>query len=95
MKLKKDPLFININNTKIKFPLRTERNCPLINRIKKEKKKEEENILKKNLQKKSINIIVNDFNEKQLKNIYKIEGSNIAGLHQFLNEYKDDKITIK
>ena len=95
LKLKKDPLFININNTKIKFPLRTERNCPLINRIKKEKKKEEENILKKNLQKKSINIIVNDFNEKQLKNIYKIEGSNIAGLHQFLNEYKDDKITIK
>ncbi len=95
VKLKKDPLFININNTKIKFPIRIERNCPLINKIRKEKKKEEENKLKKNLKIKSINIIVNDSNEKKIKNIYRVEGSNAAGVQQFFNEYKDGKITIK
>ncbi len=95
IKLKKDPLFININNYRIKFPIRIERNCPLINRIKKEKKKEEENKLKKNLKKKTINIIVNDNDEKKIKNIYKVEDSNVAGVQQFFNEYKDGKITIK
>ena len=95
VKLKKDPLFININNTKIKFPIRIERNCPLINKIRKEKKKEEENKLKKNLKIKSINIIVNDSNEKKIKNIYRVEGSNTEDVQQFFNEYKDSKITIK
>ena len=92
-KSRNEPLYINIGENKIKFPERTERNCPLINRIRKEQKKEE-NKLKKKKNKDFINIIINDNTGKKIKNIYKVEDSNIKSIRQFLNENKD-KITIK
>jgi hypothetical protein len=65
----------------------------LINRIRKEQKKEE-NKLKMKKNKDFINIIINDNTGKKIKKIYKVEDSNIKSIRQFFDENKD-KITIK
>ena len=77
---KNNPLYISINNTKIKFPERIEKNCPLINRIRKELKKKE-NKSKKKIKTIFTDMIMNDFHRKKNKNDLGKENDNYETMY--------------
>ena len=91
-KLKTNDSYINLNNTKIKIPLKIEKNAPLINRIKSEiiiNSQKENNKTKKMI--KDFNCVIKDVNylKKCNKIIDKYPGGYFLAVQQFKDENKE------
>ena len=97
--IKKDPMYININSTRIKIPNKIEKNVPLINKIKLELEKSQsgnEREHRKKLERKEkneFNPIIRDFFYKGTfqKTIEEVPGAYFVAINQFLKEMNEKK----
>ena len=84
----------SINSTsRIRFPLRIEKNAPLINRIKRELKDNLKEKINKKKKKKQFNFIIRDINHltNYKKSIEKFPGGYFMAVQQFIDEANDGK----
>ena len=88
----------SINSTsRIRFPLRIEKNAPLINRIKRELKDNLKEKINKKKKKKQFNFIIRDINHltNYKKSIEKFPGGYFMAVQQFIDEANDGKFNGK
>ena len=91
-----DPYYLTINHAENKYPLRIEKNAPLINRIKNEEKGKTDilhNKIKKKI-KENFNVVIRDINHLKNFNKYidKSKGGYYLAVQQFVDDSKAQKI---
>ena len=95
---KREPLYININNSRIKLPDKIEKNVPLINKMKIEYEKSQNK--NENEEKKKIDNHDNKFNPIIRDYFYKgtfhdtldkVPGAYFVAINQFIKQVKDEK----
>ena len=91
-----DPYYLTINHAENKYPLRIEKNAPLINRIKNEEKGKTDilhNKIKKKI-KENFNVVIRDINHLKKFNKYidKSKGGYYLAVQQLVDDSKAQKI---
>ena len=95
---KREPLYISINNNKIKLPDKIEKNVPLLNKLKFEFEKSQnqneiEEKKKKDIQENKFNPVIRDYFYRGTfhDTLDKVPGAYFVAINEFINKVKEEK----